>query len=225
MGFMDKFKRKSGDVDRTVQNDTPQVNREPNFSFTTLPTEDGSLCVEMINYGYNKGKFYDTVRLIVTNSPVTIAGKRVEQCYVSWYGQSDCVMFGRNGEEGGRRSDYSSVLAQINVEALLNNEAYRVMVLDSLFDQKRVERYLSEGLKDNPETPCGNYIGGVGIVKGQYRKYFSPEIGSEAHMLPELVNARQKIASQKEAARQAEIASLQSKLAKLQNEGHNGFDR
>lgn len=215
MGFLDKFKKgnKSNKANDTVQTVARQQTQS-SYEFVTYPGQ-GGMFIEMIDNTYEVGKFYDTTRIFISDTPIYVAGRPLKQCWVSWYGKDDCVMLGKDGEEIGRRTDYSVVLADINMDNLQSDYTYSVALMRDLFKQTRVMSYLQRGQQDSPEIPCGNYIG---YIKEDYRKGFNTDVGRAAHNTPEMQALRTRIKEQAEIARQREILYTKDQISKLQGQ-------
>ncbi len=220
MGFFDKFKkRKDNNLQQSVPNvDYTPTNAESNINYSTS-TRGGNLQVEYYDENAKFDQFYDTTRLVIKNI-TTLGGQQVLSCDVSWYSRDDCQI---KDEETGkwesrRASDYSQVLAQIDVRRLQIDRDYCTMVMKGLLNQKRVEKYLEKGLQEHTERPCGEYIGGVGERNGKLSKFFSEKVGIEAHYAPYMINRRNKIAIQQINENQRKIDNYNKQIEKLQRE-------
>ena len=83
-----------------------------------------------------------------------------------------------------------------------------------------MEKYLENGLQENPEVPCGNYIGQLCYIpeRGIYKKQFDPYIGDFSHnSTPQVERRRQHKLKLEERKRNA-IKEKQEQIAKLQQE-------
>lgn len=229
MGLFSRFKNKDKkDTSQRYQPQNMESKRLP-YEVTTEYTPEGYLQVEVCEDHPNNGQFYDVTRLIIQGAPMTMTSNRIPvlNCLVSHYGHSDCIMIGKNGIEYGRRGDYSHVLAEFDVNLLLRDKTYAYNVLVGLLNKRRIDRYLNDGMKDNPEIPCGIYVGG--IDPSSRRKYFRPEVGKESHYSPQMQNRR---ARAREAAirrmrdeyreNEAKIAELQRRNRGLEDEINDG---
>lgn len=165
-------------------------------------------------------KFYDTTRLVVDTVPSKVNGVPVYSAYVAWYGQNDCVYLGDNGKDMGRRNQFTEVKLQLDMQKLYRDPRYQRILAEGLLDQNRVQRYMKDGLSENPERKCGNYIGGIGITPntGNYCKVFNTNIGRIIHDSPTMVATRQKHRAEQERKRQQEMARKQAQIKKLQKE-------
>lgn len=193
------------------------------------------LQIDFIENKPKVGQFYDTTRLIVQNRNINFPTSSIYDCFVSWYGQSDAVMIDHESGEfiGGRRDNYTHVLAQIDLNLLKTDPMYLGVVMKYLLNESRVNRYMAVGMKTPEEIAkakaqgndsldlCGRYIGGIAGKERNYQKFFDPSIGKKAHNLPDMVQARQKQKASRERAKQEEIAKLKAKL----NEIETGFEK
>lgn len=134
---------------------------------------------------------------------------------------SDCVFLGKNGEELGRRTDYKSVLAGINMEALQNDYRYRVALMRDLFKQSRVENYLKISEQESPDRPCGKYIG---FINHEYGKQFDPSTGRAAHYTNEMRETRYKKQIEERRSKEESIRRAEAEVARLKSE-LNDLDR
>ena len=163
MGLFNKFiKNKNGSSHNASESAKNNIsNQDKNYDLRYFVTPDGRLVIEFEDLQYNPKQFYDTTRLIIDNTPTMIDNFIPYNCFVSWYGSNDAVIFDKNGYDASRRSDYSNVLAEIDPIRLQQDSTYCSFVMRALFKESRVKDYLAKGLIDNPSLPCGNYIGGV----------------------------------------------------------------
>lgn len=220
MGFLDRFKK--NDKPKTEEVDTkkqPTVKKLPfEIKYSQMP--NGNLQVEFLDEHAAFNKLYDTTRLIIKRQPLNIEGHPVYNCAVSWYGSNDCQMI---NEETGvidslRAQDYRGVLAEIDLQLLQSDPNYCNMVMTGLLDRKRVEGYLTRGLEETPEQPCGKYIGGVGKTEKGYRKFFSVIVGQASHNSELMKGRRQERREMAEIQRQKAIADKKAQIARLQEE-------
>jgi len=224
MGLFDFFKNKDKSaekIDTTSSHSPTQVPFDIEFSSTS----NGNLQVEFFDNEADFKNFYDITRLILSRQPFDIEGHPVYNCAVSWYGKEDCQMFDeKSGRFNSLRSlEYRGVLAEIDLDLLQNDPSYCSMVMRSLLNQKRVERYLESGLQDSPEIPCGKYIGGVRKTDEGYGKFFSMVVGRASHYSDLMVNRRREHKEMLEdrmkqaiEAKKAEIEKLQSELQSME---------
>ena len=212
MGFFSKFRK-----NKEISNTQPITKERPTCSLKVSHTPDGKIQVEFEEFSPDIRQFYDTTRLIVGQAQ-RVDGATVYDCAVSWYNSDETLLY---NQENSSRTDYKNVLAGINPTTILQDESYCKFVMEKLLKKNRVESYLEQGLSDNPETPCGNYIGGVCYLKsGKLQKYFAKNIGTAVHYSPPMVNKRNK--HREEQRRQSErsriIAEKNKQIAKLQDE-------
>lgn len=218
MGLFDRFKKDNKKIEDIKQ----QENSIPsNASYETLP--NGNLQIEFYDENADFKKFYDTTRLIVGKQPLNMEGHTVYNCAVSWYGQDDCqVLDEKTGKfDSVGAQQYRGVLAELDMELLQNDPKYISMVMKGLLDKERVERYLEDGLQENPEHPCGKYIGGVRQTEKGYSKFFSTNVGKASHESELMKGRRQEYRNRLEAQRQKAIEDRKAQIAKLQGEIDN----
>ena len=217
MGFFDFFKNKKEIPNN--QNQKSSINKDLKFEVDFVLNDKGMLQVDF----YDKDKkdtfkqFYDTTRLIILNDR-TIAGKQVQDCLVSWYGEDDAIMIDNDGHELGRRVDYKKIIAQIDKELLLNDPNYCRTVMKGLLNKKRIEEYLEIGMQEDPEIKRGEYIGGVVRQDGKYSKVFDTLIGRTSHDSDRMKNLRTEKREREENKKQEEILRKKLEIEKLKNE-------
>ena len=122
----------------------------------------------------------------------------------------------------GRRNQFTDVKLGLDVNKFFSDPQYQDVLMRQLLEKKRVERYIGEGLKDNPAQPCGNYIGYVGYSiqsnSNEYKKIFSGSVGHEVHYSNEMLTKREKHKQYQEEQRQEMIARKQAEIDRLQKE-------
>jgi len=215
MGLFNKLFLKK----ESIENNKPQIAEQPPFDIEYEIISDGRLKVEFYDRNPEFKNFYDTTRLIINTTPLNLENHRIYNCSVSWYGENDAVMFNReNGREEGRRADYRGVLAELDLSLLQNDPDYCNVLMKDLLDKKRVEKYLEEGLQENPQNPCGKYIGGVKQTENGYRKFFSSVVGRASHNSELMVERRRALRERQERARQEAIKNKEAQIQKLQRE-------
>ena len=160
MGFLDRFKKKDNNVvSQTTQNQEFQKENLP-FTPDLKVTPDGYWQIDFYDENADFKNFYDTTRLVINPNPVLTGEQGVYRCMVSWYGQSDCcILDPTTGEyDSPRATEYNDIFAQIDFSLLQTDKNYYNLLMKGLLNKKRVERYLNDGLQENPECPCGEYI-------------------------------------------------------------------
>lgn len=212
MGFFDRFKKGKNTTEQIKPAAMPRQTQP--YEFQTFAGEGGTF-FEMIDNTHEVGKYYDTTRIFIPDTSTIVGGHALKECFVSWYGQDDCVMLDKNGEEFGKRTEYSCVLAGIDMNALQNDYSYQVALMRDLFKETRVIEYLKRGEQDSPEMPCGKYIG---YINNQRKKAFDPSIGRAAHNTPEMQQRRTMLKAKAEQERLNSIARRKEEIAKLQGE-------
>lgn len=207
-----------------LKKEKQNVNQEPKeekllFDVKFSITSDGRLQVEFYDRQAPFNQFYDTTRLISSMETFDLGGRPVHNCIVSWYGENDAVMLNEKGIDMGRRGDYREVLAEIDLEQLKSDPNYCYMVMSNLLSKQRVERYLDKGLEENPDTPCGKYIGGVRKTQdNKYQKFFSAEAGKVCHYSDFMVERRKLVRERNEKFKQQQISEKEAQIKKLQEE-------
>ena len=222
MGFFDIFKKKK-----------EEKQEKPNYVSNALPFKredkvkiDGAL-ESGITFDYYLSepgfkRFYDTVCLQIPDTqPVfNIFGTKVYNALVSWYGEDDAVPVNIPGlYHSLRRRDTRSIQLGLDFSKLSDSK-YLKTLFYLLLDQNRVEQYLENGLQEDPELPCGNYIGQLCYIpeRGIYKKQFDPHIGEFSHhSTPQVERRRQHKLKLEERKRNA-IKEKQEQIAKLQQE-------
>ncbi len=219
MGFLDRFKKNN----KNNENNKNNIKSEPKVEepieklpFTAMFLPNGNLQVEYYNYDFKK--FYDTTRLIIDKQLLEIEGSEVCNCAVSWYGRDDHKIFNQEkGKiEGIRSENYSDVLAEIDLNLLVNDPTYCKAVMTDLLDKNRVARYLETGMQDTPERPCGKYVGGIAKTDNGLKKFFKCEIGIASHNSSLMVNRRQERKEILRQQKERKNRENQEKAGKLQ---------
>lgn len=222
MGFLDIFKKQPKNNVKGTPQPIKQEKRiqNPN-SIEYSCTEDGRLVVELYEPNPGPRQFYDTTKLIIDNRVVDLDGRFVQNCMLAWYGQDDAIHLNSRGHDLGRRNQFRNILAEIDKNLLFEDESYCLAVMKQLLNQNRVEQYLSRGLEDTPEIPCGKYVGGIRQRGEIYEKFFNIELGKVSHNSPEMVEKRQKLNEQRRQRQEQSKAEKLQQIAKLQEELDN----
>lgn len=221
MGLFDRLFNK-----KEEKTETPSIQDDSRDSAVMSIIEDGRKRFEYYQAKRNFGQFYDTTRVVVNTEPRIVEGRILYDCLVSWYGRDDAVYLMDEAEVmGGRRDIYEHVVAGIDPEKMQADGRYLQMIMTDLLEQKRVNKYLERGMKEESELgpnelACGRYIGEIEQKPdGTYRKVFGPRVGkaehNTEHMKQERQAARDQIAKWKAeriARKQAEIARLQAEI-------------
>jgi len=127
-------------------------------------------------------------------------GRDVYKCMVSWYGSFDAhTMDSETGEfDSPRARAYNDILVEIDPGLLLNDEHYREVVIKTLLNQNRITKYINNGLEENSNEPCGNYVGGIRKTEEGYKRFFNVDIGKFVHMSDFMVEQRKIYKEQKD---------------------------
>ena len=147
-------------------------------------------------------------------------GTKVYNALVSWYGEDDAVPVNIPGHHHSlRRRDTRSIQLGLDFSKLSDSK-YLKTLFYLLLNQDRVERYLNNGLQENPEVPCGNYIGQLCYTpeKGIYQKQFDLHIGKISHNSTPQVERRRQHKLKLEERKRNSIKEKQEQIAKLQQE-------
>lgn len=218
MGFFDRFKKQNkNEVIAQPKGQMSPKRNENGISYSC--TDDGRLVIELIEHRTKPGQFYDTTKLVFDNNVVELEGTYLQNCMVSWYNQDDCVRLDSRGHDMGRRNQFKNVLADIDTDLIWNDEEYCIAVMKKLLNKNRVDEYLNRGLQDNPDLPCGKYVGGIIKLSGEeYRKVFHPGLGRASHNSPEMVAKRQRLQEQIRRNQERAIADKKAQIARLQQE-------
>lgn len=201
MGFLDIFRKKAP---MQEQYENSRV-ADANYRIIRTVTDDGKLQIDYIDGKPDFRKFYDSTRLVLESAPENINGYMLHTGKVSWYNQTDAIMFDGNDS----RHDALTVRMEIDPNLVRTNDEYTKCLMQELLDKNRVLTYQERGLTDNPDRPCGNYVGGVAMGRnGNYTKTYDSFIGTTVHNMPAIRQARaqyqeeQRIKRAKEARRQ-----------------------
>ena len=201
------FNFKKKEKNRTIQ--TPQ-NNDKCYSITN---NEGRLEIEYIDKNPKVGQIYDTTKLIIDGMNENLAN-----CRISWYGSDDTEAVHDNQKLIARKYAYKDILVELDLNRLYRDNNYVDVLMKSLLNEARVERYLNDGLSDNPEKPCGKYVGGVRLDGDRYVKIFDVDTGRNSHYSPEMKNKRHRYKRAQEQARKRIIKEKQAKIDDLQSE-------
>ena len=211
MGLLDFF-RKNKEVVRPVQS-VPET--EKNKIERTI-TRDGEIQIDFYRGTYDVRRDYDCTRLVILNKqPENMYGCNVYDCKVSWYHENDAIML----DEQDSRHDFKDIKLTVDPYLLQTDDAYTTCLMYALLDQSRVNDMLARGMVDNPDRPCGNYVGSVILNDGNYVKYFDDRVGMAVHHSKEMAEKRRAY-QEKESMRIAKDAKrkeLQRQLYELEN--------
>lgn len=228
MGLFDKL---FGKKDEQTVDENSTRREEYESHQIPLKFQQSNELVEYELFNRDSNKFYDTTKVKISRKPLIVNGEEVYKLEVSWYGSSDAIYISDGDGYRGRRDDYETVYAGIDLEKLQSDIGYLKFALEELLDQDRVQRYLKISEKTIPEIndeiartgntriyPCGRYVGGVKETDRGFSKVFDPEVGRYCHELPEMQQQREEKRNSRIARQQAEIARKEAELAKLKAE-------
>lgn len=218
MGLFDRFKKNKKEKDSNNINNYGRNANDIRFYYT----HDKKLAIEFEEYDADFKQFYDTTRVIINSIPSFINNSAVYGCKISWYDSQDAEIFDNDGNDISRRTDYNDILAQIDPVRMQQDLAYCKYVMKSLFAKSRVERYLEQGLIDNPNLPCGNYIGGVRDKDDcTLGKFFDANIGKAIHQSESMVNKRAEHKRQEQDRKNRAIEEKHAQIRRLRREIDN----
>lgn len=120
----------------------------------------------------------------------------------------------------GNDSRHIGLTVRMAVEPnlLRTNDEYVSWVMKGLLNKNRVHAYHERGLIDNPDVPCGNYVGGIEVnADGSFKKVFDNFTGTYVHNMPAVRQVRAQYQERKriEKAKQARIEELNKELHDL----------
>ncbi len=219
MGLFNRFKKenKKTPAEELTQTDFSNISMQ----IEQYENEDGKPCYLLDYYDPNSymKQLYDITRLIIEQTPETLpSGNQVYCAQVSWYGISDCEYLDGN-EKYGRKYDMKNIRLQVDLEKLMYDVKYQSAVMKELLSSKRVERYLKQGLEENPQYQCGNYVGYIDRKQsGEYGKFFDATVGREVHNLPEQKVLRRRYREQLEKDKVARNNKRRAEIERLNRE-------
>ena len=211
MGFLDLFRKSKEPVEPAQR--VPET--EKNKIERTI-TRNGDIQIDFYRGTYDIRKDYDTTRLVILNKqPENMYECNVYDCKVSWYHKNDAIML----DEKDSRHDFKDIKLTVDPYLLQTDDAYTTCLMYALLDQSRVNDMLARGMVDNPDRPCGNYVGSVSFKDGKYVKFFNNDVGRAVHNSKEMSEQRrvyQQEESKKRAVNTRRI-ELQRQLRELDN--------
>ncbi len=209
MGFLDRFKKEKNENINETQQTLPSA-------LDSTITQDGKIQLEFYDSQADFKQFYDTTRLIL-NGQMQVNNTILTEALISYYSQNDAVMLNGN-REIGRRAQYKKILMDVDINQLQSNPTYCDYVMKGLLNEKRVNSYLERGLQENPEQPCGNYVGGVRLTERGYGKVFDAKIGKMIHEALPMKLKREEYRRRQEQEKQDSIARKKAEIERLQQE-------
>lgn len=209
MGLLNIFKK-----NKETQTTIPVQEKNP-FDITYNQLEDGSIQIDFLDNDsrITLGQFYDTTRLIISSEDIALGNHQVSNCYVSWYDSTDAERL----DKQTRKYSYREVWAEIDRQQI-GNPQYIAILMRGLLKKSRVEEYLSKGLQEQPDRPCGKYIGGIQMTSNGYGKVFNQEIGNIAHNTYDMRMQRAVHKRNEEERKAAEIDAKRRKISELQSQ-------
>ena len=209
MGLLDMFKKKENNVENRKKS-----MPEKRDNYTINENIEGKFQLDYTEAEPKFGQFYDTTRLVVDK-----INNDVSKCRVSWYGHDDAIIINpETGEEVGRLTNYSEILTKIDYDLLQRDPNYVRTLMVTLLKRNRVEEYLARGLQENPELPCGEYVGHVQLKDGKYQKVFDEELGRQSHYSERMRQIRQFYRDTEIREKNLKLRELEEKKAYLNAE-------
>lgn len=147
---------------------------------------------------YGENSKYNRIILVLYNEPYTINQDdlkkdlvRADIFYQKSLSKKPSIMVHTDYMDVEK---YEDVLLDVQVECILNNEAYRTTVFKYGLDIYSVRADIENGLKEKPsECPNGNYILRISGKDGSYYvNDLDPGIGEIVHNSPEMKEKRMK---------------------------------
>lgn len=216
MGIFDFLKKKPTSPQSHV---VPEYIKQFEIPFELAYLSDG---LQMIyhNEEYNPNQLYDTTKLILyTLRPIFVndtdgVSHTLFHGKVSYYNGTDAARLHEDGSCLIESSvDYRDIVIEgFDLEKLKTDFQYAHAFFTQFLDENRVEKYIQYGLQDDPEYPCGIYIGGISPKNG---KYFSRDIGYYCHHSPYMQKKRASLKSQKAASLSKEISAKEAEIREL----------
>lgn len=207
MGFLDFFRKSKEPIEPA-----PRVLQVEKNKIERTITRNGEIQIDFYRRTHDVRKDYDSTRLVISNKlPEYMYKSNVYDCKVSWYCESDAMMI----DENDSRHDFKDIKLTVDPYLLQTDNAYATCLMYALLDKARVNDMLARGMVDNPDNPCGNYVGSVIFKDGNYVKNFNRDIGRAVHNSKEMAQKRsvyQAEQRKKVEERKSEIRSQQLKL-------------
>ncbi len=181
-----------------------------------------------IDFGVsNGGQNSYCTRLVLEPRPERINYHKVYTGKVSWYNTLDTMYFDK-GNMRDPRNRGPKIRLSVDPDLLQTDNEYTEIVMGDLLSKNRVTSYMNRGLTENPDIPCGNYVGGVRVLRnGRYDKFFDSKTGYYVHNLPEI--ARYRAGYQEKGRRNQAISRRKRQLyaemeALDRTDGYNGYN-
>ncbi len=213
MGLLDRFFKPK----LKEETQEPISQNESQHSIKFFEDNEGkSLIVEYYDSEATAKEFYDTTKLVIDLKPNKFDGILLYSAKVAWYNEDDACFIDELGNQSGSKFDFTDIKVEIDMDRLYKDPKYQEVLMIKLLDKKRVEyEYIPMGLEENPNRPCGNY---VGSVNKDNSKQFNPTIGRSVHYSPEMIKRRRIELERRENEKQARIRDRQEKIERLQSE-------
>lgn len=187
MGIFDLFKRKKNNISNMVATEQPQ-KRIPEIKYGGA---NGSFTMDFEDDEPNFAQDYTNTKLVINSKPLTYAGREVYECDVFWYKDDGCYCADDN-KPMCTLINKQHILTEIDLPLARMDQEYAHVIMKDLLKYNRIIKFIEDGLKDAPENPCGNYIGGVkqDETTGEYKEFYSDKVGLAVHNSPSMVSRR-----------------------------------
>lgn len=177
-------------------------------------SENGEIQVDFHEKDIGVKQFYDTTRIII-GKLISDEQSGLYDCKVSWYNHDEPQILDKPDREIGNRVSYQDVLIGVDPRLVTTDTKYCFLLMKELLNWKRVNRYIENGLKENPSQPCGKYIGGIMDTEEGYKRCFDEKIGNISHNSSLMQSRRQEKQKRQEAYKQKEIERLQNQIQNI----------
>ena len=148
---------------------------------------EGKTKIEYVEKMQNNDAYHTILTIIKSDG-------NLADCYVFWYKDGNAIMI---DSTTGREVGTEIISTKIDFDLLNRDPNYVHALMCNLLNRDRVMKYLQRGLQENPENPCGKYVGSIEKREDGYKKVFDPNIGLMSHNSYEMVAERQRVKDSK----------------------------
>lgn len=189
MGIFDLFKKKKSKIPNMEIEQLQKRIPEVKYDYS----KDGNFAMNFYDAEPALAQAYDNTRLVINPIPLNFANEKVYECNVIWYIDDSCYSES-DTEPRAVTIDKQRILMQIDLPLARMDQQYAYLIMKNFLNHNRIIKYIEGGLQDNPELPCGNYVGGVrqNETTGEYKEFFSNKVGKAVHNSPQMVACRNK---------------------------------
>ena len=214
MGFFDLFIKRKKDDNKIKEIKLNDVSNGQEQDIQIITPVDGGrkIAIEYYNPDIKFGQFYDTTKIIIDKEEQKLGTSNVRECLISWYNEDDTIYSDYNSRE-----DYERILVSLDIDRMVSDEEYCSFAMRKLLNRERIMKYLQIGESSNePEVPCGNYVGGVREdEEGNLKKVFDIRAGRESHYSPYMMKVRKERRIKNEEARKEKKKRLEEEIKRL----------